>query len=46
MPSNMFANISTMAQQFNTDGFKTYDAASGQLLDLCMKCKIKLQSNQ
>ena len=30
MPGNMFANISIMAQQFNTDGTKTYDASSRQ----------------
>ena len=50
MPSNIYtniyANIRTMAQQFNTDGYKTYDASSGQWLDLCTECKIKLQSNQ
>ena len=39
MPSNVYANISTMAQQFNTDGYKTYDAPSGQWLDLCFECK-------
>ena len=39
MPSNIYTNISTMAQQFNTDGYKTYDASSGQWLDLCMECK-------
>lgn len=39
MPSNIYANTSIMAQQFNTDGYKTYDASSGQWLDLCFECK-------
>ena len=46
MQSNINANISTIAQQFNTDGYKTYDASSGQWLDLCLECKMKLQLNQ
>ena len=39
MPSNIYANISIMAQQFNTDGTKIYDESTGQWLDLCFKCK-------
>lgn len=46
MPSNIYANTSIMAQQFNTDGYKTYDASSGQWLDLCMECKMELQSSK
>ena len=45
MPSNMLANISTIAQQFNTDGYKTYDASSGQWLDLCFECKYSQTNN-
>lgn len=37
--NNSYANISTMAQRFNTDGFKTYDTSSNQWLDLCFECK-------
>ena len=42
MQSNVYANISTIVQQFNTNGFKTYEPSSGQWLDLCMECKTKL----
>ena len=44
--NNIYANINTIAQESNTDGFKTYDAASGQWLDLCRECKLKLQLSQ
>lgn len=44
--NNTYANTNIMAQQFNTDGYKTYDALSGQWLDLCMECKMELQSSK
>ena len=40
--SNMYADLRTMSQNVNSDGFKTYDPTSGTFLDLCINCKAKL----
>lgn len=41
-PSNTYANINTMAQNFNADSFKTYDSSSDRWLDLCIDCRNSL----
>lgn len=41
-PSNTIADLRTMSQEFNTDGYKTYDPIAGKMLDLCGDCKNKL----
>ena len=41
--SNAIASINSMAQNINSDGYKTYDPGSGQMLDLCVKCKYLMQ---
>lgn len=40
--SNMYADLRAMSQNFNCDGFKTYDPTSGTFLDLCTNCRAKL----
>lgn len=40
--NNVYADLRTMSQNCNSDGFKTYDPTSGMLLDLCINCRAKL----
>jgi len=40
--NNIYADLRTMAQNCNSDGFKTYDPTSGMFLDLCTNCRAKL----
>ncbi len=43
--NSMYANLRTMAQNYNSDGFKTYDPTSGMLLDLCINCRAIVLNN-
>lgn len=41
--SNAIASINSIAQNINSDGYQTYDPGSGQMLDLCVRCKYLMQ---
>ena len=40
--SNMYADLRTILQNCNCNGFKTYDPTSGMYLDLCTNCSASL----